>query len=120
MKILIVEDEKALSKVLKEELKSAKYDVKVAEDGEEALTLAKSFKPDMVLLDLILPKKDGMAVLAELKADQDLKDVPVVVLSNLAEDENVKKALVGGAVDYFVKTQHSIYEIIEKVQKYIK
>ena len=120
MKVLIVEDEKALNLVVKEELQSNKFDVRVAEDGEEALKLAKSFNPELILLDLILPKKSGLQVLEELKADDNLKKIPVIVLSNLAEDENIKKAISIGAEDYFVKTQHSIYEVIQKVQKYLK
>jgi DNA-binding response OmpR family regulator len=118
MKILIVEDEKALSAVIKEELAGAKHEVKVAEDGQEGLDLAKSFKPDVLLLDLLLPKKSGLDVLSELKADPSLKTIPVIVMSNLAEDETIKKALALGAEDYFVKTQHYAYEIVEKVQKH--
>ena len=117
MKVLIAEDEDALSGLVKEEFKNAGYDAKVAKDGDEALKLAKSFHPDIMLLDLIMPKKGGLEVLTAMKADADLKAIPVIVLSNLAEDENIKKALTLGAEDYFVKTQHSIYEVIEKVQK---
>lgn len=119
MKILIVEDDKDISWIWKEELKARKHTVKVAEDGEEALVLAKSFLPELILLDLVLPKKDGMTVLEELKADPILKNIVVVVSSNLSNDENIKKALTLGAADYFVKAQHPIYEIIEKVQKYM-
>lgn len=119
MKILIVEDDKDILWIWKEGFKAKNHTIKTAEDGEEALMVAKSFIPDIILLDLILPKKDGMSVLAELKADQNLKSIPVIVLSNLSGDENIKKALTAGAVDYFVKSQHPVYEIIEKVQQYI-
>lgn len=119
MKVLIVEDEEALANIVKEEFRGAGYDVKIAKDGEEALKTAKSFHPNVILLDLILPKKNGLDVLAELKADSDLSDITVIVLSNLAEDESIKKAIALGAEDYFVKTQHSIYEVIEKVQKFL-
>lgn len=120
MKILIVEDEEALNMVIKEELDSKGFDVKIAKNGEEALKLAKSFKPEAILLDLILPQKGGLEVLTELRADPNFKNTPVIILSNLAEDENIKKGLALGATDYFVKTQHSIYEVIEKVEKYLK
>lgn len=120
MKVLIVEDEEALSSVVKEEFSSMGHSAKVAKNGEEALDYAKSFRPDIILLDLILPKKGGLEVLEEMKKDPGLKTIPVIVLSNLAGDESIKKALALGAEDYFVKTQHSIYEVIEKVQKYIK
>lgn len=118
MKILIVEDEEVLSKVIKEEFQVQGYEIKIAKDGEEALKLSKSFHPDIILLDILLPKKSGLDVLTELKADSDLKIIPVIVMSNLSGDESIKKALSLGAVDYFVKTQHSIYEVVEKVQKY--
>jgi DNA-binding response OmpR family regulator len=120
MKILIVEDDKDISWIWQEGFKSKNHIIKAVEDGEEALKLTKSFLPEMILLDLLLPKKDGMSVLTELKADPNLKDIPVIVLSNLSDDENIKKALSLGAVDYFVKSQHPVYEIIEKVQKYIE
>lgn len=119
MKILIVEDEVEIAGVWREELIALNYKIKVAGDGEQAMALAKIFKPDIILLDLLLPKKDGMTVLAELKSDSDLKKIPVLVMSNLEGDENIKKALSLGAVNYFVKTQHSIYELIEKVQNYV-
>lgn len=119
MKILIVEDDKNISWIWQEGFKPKNYTIKIAEDGEEALKLVKIFLPDIILLDLVLPKKDGMSVLAELKADANLKKIPVIVTSNLSADENIKKALALGAADYFVKSQHSVYEIIDKVQKYI-
>ena len=115
MKILIVEDEDALSLVLEEKFKNEGYDVMVAHDGAEAQPKAEKFKPDVILLDLILPKKLGLEVLESLKNDAELKLIPVIVLSNLEGDETIKKALFLGAVDYFVKTQHPIAEIVEKV-----
>ena len=120
MKILIIEDEKTLSAVMQEELKAKGYDIKIAGDGEVAMKMAKSFRPGIILLDILLPKKNGLDVLADLKADKELKSVPVIIVSNLYEDETIKKALALGAVDYFVKVQHSIYEVIEKIQKYIE
>ena len=116
MKILIVEDEDVLSAVLEEKFKDVGYDVAVARDGEEAETMAAKFKPNLILLDLILPKKDGLAVLESLKSDSEMKLIPVVVLSNLEGDETIKKALFLGAEDYFVKTQHPLAEIVEKVE----
>ncbi len=116
MKILIVEDEESLAFVLKEKLDKSGFETKVAKDGETALTLAHTYKPELVLLDLVLPKKDGFSVLRELKADPELGVVPVIVLSNLGEDENIKKAFALGAKDYFVKSQHPINEIVEKIE----
>ena len=116
MKILIVEDEDVLSLVLEEKFKSEGYNVEIAKDGEQAQPMVEKFKPDVILLDIILPKKGGLEVLESLKNDSDLKLIPVIVLSNLEGDESIKRALSLGAVDYFVKTQHPIAEIVERVE----
>jgi len=120
MKILIVEDEKALSKVLKEKFESAKFTVKTVDNGNEVLRATKSMKPDMILLDIILPGKQGLDVLEELKADNNLNTIPVIMISNIDSDNDIKKALSLGAVDYFVKSQHPLKEIVDKVQEQIK
>ena len=116
-KILIVEDEKVLSELVENELDSMGFDARVAGDGELAMKLARSFDPDVIMLDLILPKKGGLDVLRELKIDPALRTIPVIVLSNLSGDESVRMAMTFGADDYFIKTQSSIFEIIAKVQK---
>lgn len=119
MKILIVEDEETLRSVLQEKLTRSKYDVFVAKDGVEGFTMAKSKKPDLILLDLVMPKRDGFEVLTMLKDEDDLKNIPVIILSNLEEDENLKKALKLGADDYFVKSEHPISEVVEKVKAHL-
>jgi len=119
MKILIVEDEQVLSKVLAEKFKRQKYDVQVVANGNDVASEAKNFAPDMILLDLLLPGKHGLEVLKELKADAETEDIPVIILSNLDNDEDIKKGLALGAVDYFVKSQHPINEVVEKVESYI-
>lgn len=116
MKILIIEDEEILSKVLEEKFKRAGFDTAIATNGDEAFPMAKKFSPDVILLDLILPKKNGFDVLKDLKSDADLKTAPIIVLSNLGQDEEIKRALELGASDYMVKTQHPINEVIEKVK----
>jgi len=119
MKVLIVEDNKDIAWIWKEGLIAKNYTVEIAEDGEKAITLAKKFKPDAIILDLILPKKDGLDVLKDLKEKPELKDVIVVIASNLSDNENIEKALSLGAVDYFIKSQNRIKEIIEKIEKYL-
>lgn len=119
MKILIVEDEDVLAKVLQEKFEKSGYDVAVAVDGEAALTRAKSFNPDAIVLDLLLPKKSGFEVLEILRADDTLKIIPVVVVSNLGEDTDIKRAISLGAADYYVKSEHPINEIVEKVKNVI-
>lgn len=116
MKILIVEDEAVLSKVLKEKFERSGFECHVASDGEMAVKMARTIKPDIIVLDLVLPKKNGFAVLKEVKEDADIKLMPVVVVSNLGEDGDIKRALTLGAADYFVKSQHPINEIVEKVK----
>lgn len=116
-KILIVEDEKALVEVLRDELALHDFDASMAFNGEEALKKMRASVPDLVLLDIIMPKMDGFEVLEEMQKDDALKEIPVIVLSNLGEDEDIKRALKLGAVDYFVKAQHPIKEITEKVNQ---
>ncbi len=116
MKILVVEDEEVLSKVLQEKLEKSGYEVKVAADGDEALSMTKSFNPDAIVLDLLLPKKNGFEVLEILKADQMMKAIPVIVVSNLGEDSDIKRSLSLGAADYYVKSEHPINEIVEKIK----
>ena len=116
MKALIVEDEEVLAKVFQEKLEKSGYEVRVAGDGDAALTVAASFKPDVIVLDLLLPKKSGFEVLEALKKDQMLKMMPVIVVSNLGEDSDIKRALSLGAADYYVKSEHPINEIVEKIK----
>ncbi len=115
MKILIVEDEEVLAKVLAEKLVKSGDEAAIAADGEVAITLAQSFRPDVIVLDLLLPKRSGFEVLQILNADQELKAVPVIVVSNLGEDSDIKRALSLGAADYYVKSEHPLNEIIEKI-----
>lgn len=118
MKLLIVEDEEALSKVMKEKFEREGMTVETVNDGGKAFEVASRFKPDFILLDIILPHKDGLEILAELKADVDLKNVPVIILSNIVDDDRMKNALKIGAVDYIMKVQHPINEIVEKVKEH--
>lgn len=117
MKILIIEDERILANVLEEKFNQEDFETRVAYSGEEAATTLKKFRPDIILLDLILPKKSGFDVLKDLKSDSELKSVPVIILSNLGEAENLKKGLELGADDYMIKAQHPLKEVIEKVKR---
>lgn len=117
-KIIIIEDDEILSKVLCTELTDAGFEVLPAFDGESGLKLVKSEKPDLVLLDLILPKRHGLEVLEEIKKSPDTKSIPVIVLTLLGEDEAIKKGLRLGADDYLVKSSHALAEIVEKVKDF--
>lgn len=118
-KIVIVEDEEALARVLKEKFESEEFAVELAMDGKVALPVIQKMRPDLVLLDLMLPKRDGIDVLKDIKADRDLENLPVIVLSNLDGDEDIKQAIALGAKDYFVKSQHPIKEVVEKVKDFL-
>jgi DNA-binding response OmpR family regulator len=119
-KILFVEDEPTLQKTLGDVLIKEGYEVKTASDGETGLALAKEFKPDLMLLDLILPKKDGFSVLKEMRADEDLKYVPVIVLTNLEGTADVEKVLELGATTYLVKANYDLSEIVARVKQALK
>lgn len=119
MNILIVEDEEILAKVIGEKFEEQKFKVMIVGDGSEVLDAAKKFKPDAILLDIILPKMNGLDVLEQLKKEDDLHNIPVILLSNLNEDDNIKRGLALGAVDYMVKTQHPVNEVIDRVKGYI-
>ncbi len=117
-KILIAEDEEILLNVLKDRFVVEGWKVTTAKDGVEATAAISKSKFDLVLLDLLMPKKDGFEVLKEVKSNPELKSLPIIVLSNLGGDDDIKKALVLGANDYFVKTQHPMSEIVEKAKRY--
>jgi len=118
MNILICEDEKTLAKVLQEKFEKEKYTVNVASSGDDVLPLIKKTNPDLILLDIILPKINGLDILKLIKKEDEMKDIPVIMLSNLDDDEKLKQAILLGAVDYIVKSQHPIKEVIEKVKEY--
>ncbi|MCD6429505.1 response regulator [bacterium] len=116
-KILFIEDESALQKTLGESLRQEGFEIISALDGETGLNLAKAEIPDLILLDLILPRMHGLKVLEALKADEKTKDIPVIVLTNVEEVEEVEKALELGAKNYLVKSSYQLEEVIEKIKK---
>lgn len=118
MKILVAEDDKFLVKVYKTKLTKAGYEVQIALDGEEFEKIIQTFTPDVILLDLMMPKKDGFEVLKDLKASEKFKNIPVIVTSNLSQAEDEKKAFALGAKEYIVKSDIPIQEIVNKLQQY--
>ena len=119
-KILIVEDDKFLRELIARKLRNEGYEVLEAEDGEEGLKKIKEIKPDLILLDLILPGIDGFEVLAKKKEDPQIEKIPVMLLSNLGQREDVERGLRLGAVDYLVKANFTPQEIIEKVKNLLE
>jgi DNA-binding response OmpR family regulator len=115
--ILLVEDEPALQESFKTTFAGKGYELTQAMNGEEGLALMRAQKPDLVLLDLVLPKKHGFEVLKEMKSDANLKDLPVIVLTNLENSEDVEKALELGATTYLVKANYSLEEVVQKAEE---
>lgn len=115
-KILFIEDESALQKTFTDLLSKENYEIVSAFDGETGLRLAKDKKPDLILLDLILPKINGFDVLRNLKNDEELKNIPVIVLTNLESVVDVNRVIELGATTYLVKAQYSLKEVIDKVK----
>lgn len=116
-KILFIEDESALQKTFGEILRQEGYEMISALDGEIGLRLAKSEKPDLILLDLILPRIHGFEVLKELKKDELTKEIPIIILTNLERAEDIQKALELGATTYLVKANYTLEEVLKKVKK---
>lgn len=116
-KVLIVEDEKFLVDVLSDSFKSRGWEVRVAQDGEHARETLKQALPQVVILDLMIPKVDGFEILKQIKSNPVMQAVRVIVYSGLERDEDIKKALRLGADDYFAKTQHPISELVEKAER---
>jgi len=115
-KILFVEDEEALQRAMGDMLEQKGYDVKRAMDGEAGLLAAGKEMPDLILLDLILPRKNGFEVLAELKKAEATKNIPVIVLTNLEGSEDVAKALAEGATTYLVKANYNLGDVLSKIE----
>ena len=113
---LLVEDEEILLRAIYLSLHGEGYTVATATDGESALNMANRLKPDVILLDLLLPKMDGFEFLKKIKAIPTLKDIPVIVLSNLGDDTDTSKAKKLGAVDYFVKADTDLAVLSKKIK----
>ena len=115
--ILFIEDNPAIQKTFGEILTQEGYQVIPAIDGEAGISLAKKEKPDLILLDLILPKKDGFEVLKEVKAEEQTKNIPVIVLSVLEGSEDIQKAIEYGANSYLIKSDYTPEELVRKVKE---
>ena len=115
-KILFIEDEEALQRTMGEMLEQNSYSILKALDGEAGLKMAKKELPDLILLDLILPKKNGFEVLVELKKDPATKNIPVIVLTNLEGSSDVERALSLGAMTYLVKANYNLSDVLGKIE----
>jgi two-component system, OmpR family, alkaline phosphatase synthesis response regulator PhoP len=115
-KVLLAEDDKFISRAYQDGLARAGIQVIAAYDGKEALEKLRSEKPNMLLLDLIMPVKDGFEVLTEMNMDETLKKIPVIILSNLGQDSDMQKGAEMGVKKYLVKSDWSMKEVVKTVK----
>lgn len=118
-KILLVEDDQMIIDMYKMRFEEEGFEVLITDRGSEAMEMASSQKPAAVLLDVILPEIDGFSILQSLKSSLDTKAIPVILLTNLGQESDREKGHQLGADDYFVKSQHTPAEIIQKVNSLI-
>jgi CheY-like chemotaxis protein len=114
-KILIVEDDPLMSRVYCTTFKIKGYEVEAAKDGEEGVAKALSFQPDMVVLDVMMPKKNGFEVLDELKSDPSTRNIPIIMLTNLAGEKDMESALSRGAMKYLIKSDHDPDKVADMI-----
>jgi len=119
-KILLAEDDVFILEIMAEKLKKSGFEVSIAKDGEDCIQVLTSLRPDILLLDILMPQIDGFEVLRRMKASESLSHIPVVVLSNLGQKEEIQKALDLGAKDYVVKANFTTNEIVEKINAVLK
>jgi DNA-binding response OmpR family regulator len=119
IKVLIVEDEHFLSTILANRLKKEEFVVNQAFDGQEAIDFLNTEKPDLIILDLILPRRSGFEVLENLSKDPQLNQIPVIILSNLGQQSDIEKARELGAFAYYIKVSTSIDNFVEVVRNVI-
>ncbi len=117
IKILIVEDDTFLLNMYADKFRAEKFDVSVADNGIKALKLAQENKPEIILLDILLPKKNGFEVLEELKANKETKSIVVILLTNLSQKDEIKKGMDLGAKDFLIKAHFMPNEVVAKVKK---
>lgn len=117
--ILLVEDDEFLAELYATKLNLEGFEVLLASDGEKGLKMIKESKPDLVLLDIILPKMDGFEVLANAKQDPEASKIPVILLTNLSQKDEVKKGLELGAKDYLIKAHFMPSEVVKKIKQTI-
>ncbi|RME59664.1 response regulator [Candidatus Parcubacteria bacterium] len=115
-KVLLAEDDKFLSTLLRAKLLKEGFDVQQAFDGEEAYRYLRDYKPDVMILDIIMPNVSGFEFLEKISVDPQLNRIPIIVLTNLGQDEDVEKAKRLGVAAYFIKTNTSISDVVEAIK----
>ncbi|OIO20559.1 MAG: response regulator [Candidatus Magasanikbacteria bacterium CG_4_10_14_0_8_um_filter_32_14] len=118
--VLLIEDDNFLGNIYKTKFEMEKFKVIVATDGLEGLEMVKKKKPDIILLDILMPKMDGFEVLSNLKKDKNLVKIPVILLTNLGQKDDVEKGLKLGAVDYLIKAHYKPSETVAKIKSVLQ
>ncbi|MEK7542116.1 MAG: response regulator [Patescibacteria group bacterium] len=118
-KVLIVEDEQLIGDLLQKKLRGDGYYAFVAKDGEAALKQMREEQPDLVLLDIVLPRLNGFEVLSEIRKDEELRKIPVIIISNSGQPTEIEKAKEAGVRDWLIKTEFDPQEVLEKVRRQI-
>ncbi len=116
-KILLIEDEEMLANMYEVKFQNEGFEITKALDGATGLELAKSIQPDLILLDVIMPKMDGFSVLKSIREDASIKDLPVILLTNLGQEEDVQKGKELGVVGYLVKANVTPAEVVEAAKR---
>jgi DNA-binding response OmpR family regulator len=116
MKVLIIEDDSYISDMYKIKLEADDFEAVIASDGMTGMKMLRRQRPDAVLLDIIMPKMDGFSILKSIKEDPKLKEVPVILLTNLSQKENIKRGFDLGAADYVIKAHFTPSEVVKKVK----
>ena len=119
-KILLIEDEKILAEMYKEKFIQAGFEVFLASESREGLSLAQKEKPDLIILDILLPRENGIVFLNWLRKDREVAEIPVVALSNYDDPEAKRQAAKLGVKEYLIKTNYTPSEVVEKIKSYLK
>ncbi|MBU1177474.1 MAG: response regulator [Patescibacteria group bacterium] len=119
-KILIIEDDSFLSEMYSTKLTQDGFEVEVAVDGKQGMDKIKNIKPDLVLLDIVLPKMDGFEILENTKKDKELQDIPIILLTNLGQKNEIEKGLSLGADEYIIKAHFTPTAVVAKVKEVLK
>ncbi len=118
-KIIIIEDEETLLNLLDKKLNQEGYQVDLARDGQEGLEKIKTNSPDLILLDIVMPKMGGFEVMEELRKDQELRNIPIIIISNSGQPVELDRAKELGVVDWLIKTDFNPQEVVDKIKKHL-
>lgn len=118
-KILLIENDQFIRRIYKNGLERSGFNVITAAEGEEGIKKAREQNPDLILSDLVMPHRNGFETLEQIKKDKQLKDIPIIILSNLGQESDIKKIKDLGAIDYLIKSDFKIKELVEKINSHL-